>query len=210
MGLSLFLKGIGMGLLVSIPLGPVGIMCIQRTINRGLKSGVFSGLGAAAADLFYALIAGFGLSYIINFIEARQTIIQIIGAIIVVFVAFKIFYTNPAVQLRKHRNKKGNHFEEIVSTFIVTLSNPAVFFAFLAMFAAFNVINSQAGHLGTITAIAGIFVGSMLWWYVLSAMINHFRTKIRLKNLWWLNKIMGVIVFLCGILALANVVFHIF
>ncbi|HEX3006656.1 MAG TPA: LysE family transporter [Bacteroidales bacterium] len=194
-----------MGLLVSVPLGPVGVMCIQRTINRGLKSGVFSGLGAASADLFYALIAGFGLSYIINFIEARQTIIQVIGSIIIVIVAFKIFYTNPAVQLRKHRNKKGKAFEEILSIFIVTLSNPAVFFAFLAMFAAFNVINSSYGHLGTITTIVGIFTGSMLWWYVLSAIINHFRTKIRLKNLWWLNKIMGVIVFLCGIIALADV-----
>lgn len=210
MGLSLFLKGVGMGLLVSVPLGPVGIMCIQRTINRGLKSGVFSGLGAASADLFYALIAGFGLSYIINFIEAKQTIIQFIGSIIIVFVAFKIFYTNPAVQLRKQRNKKGKPLEEIISIFVVTLSNPAVFFAFLAMFAAFNVINSSAGHMGTITAITGIFAGSMLWWYVLSAIINHFRTKIRLKNLWWLNKIMGIIVFLCGIVALVDIFIHIF
>lgn len=208
MGLTLFLKGIGMGLLVSVPLGPVGIMCIQRTINKGLRSGIFSGLGAASADLFYALIAGFGLSYIINFIEARQTIIQFIGSIIVVFVAFKIFYTNPAVQLRKHRNKKGNPLEEVISIFVVTISNPAVFFAFLAMFAAFQVINTSAGYIGTITTISGIFVGSMLWWYILSAVINHFRNKIRLKNLWWLNKIMGIIVFLCGLLALADVLFH--
>lgn len=210
MGLSLFLKGIGMGLLVSVPLGPVGIMCIQRTINRGLKSGVFSGLGAASADLFYALIAGFGLSYIINFIEAKQTIIQFIGAVIIVIVAFKIFYTNPAVQLRNQRNKKGKPFEEVISIFLVTVSNPAVFFAFLAMFAAFNVLNTSYGHAGTITTIVGVFVGSMLWWYILSAVINHFRTKIRLKNLWWLNKIMGIIVFVCGILALADVLFHIF
>lgn len=199
-----------MGLLVSVPLGPVGIMCIQRTINRGLKSGVFSGLGAASADLFYALIAGFGLSYIINFIEARQTIIQFIGAIIIVAISFKIFYTNPAVQLRKQRNKKGKPLEEIISIFVVTLSNPAVFFAFLAMFAAFNVINNSAGHLGTITTIIGIFAGSMLWWYVLSAVINHFRTKIRLKNLWWLNKIMGIIVFICGIIALIDVIIRFF
>lgn len=198
-----------MGLVVSAPLGPVGVMCIQRTINRGLKSGLFSGLGAASADLFYALIAGFGLSYIINFIEARQTIIQFIGALIVVLVSFKIFYSNPAVQLRNQRNKKGKPIEEVISIFVVTVSNPAVFFAFVAMFAGFNVLDSSSGHMGTITAISGVFIGSMLWWYILSAVINHYRTKIRLKNLWWLNKIMGVIVFLCGILALADVLFHI-
>lgn len=197
-----------MGLIVSVPLGPVGIMCIQRTINRGLKSGVFSGLGAASADTFYALIAGFGLSYIVNFIEARQTIIQFIGAIIIVAVAFKIFYTNPGVQIRKHRNKKSNSFGEVVSIFVVTISNPAVFFAFLAMFAAFHILNSPTGHVGTLTAIAGIFSGAMLWWYVLSALINHFRTRIRLKNLWWLNKIMGVVVFICGVLALLDLYFH--
>lgn len=198
-----------MGLLVSAPLGPVGVMCIQRTMNRGLKSGLFSGLGAAAADVFYALIAGFGLSFIIDFIEHRQIVIQIIGAIIIVFVSFKIFYSNPAVQLRSQRNKKGKPIEEVVSIFIITVSNPAVFFAFVAMFAGFNVIDASSGHLGTITAIAGIFAGSMLWWYILSAVINHFRTKIRLKNLWWLNKIMGVIVFICGIIALAHVIFKV-
>lgn len=198
-----------MGLIVSVPLGPVGIMCIQRTINRGLKSGVFSGLGAAVADLIYALIAGFGLSYIINFIEAKQTIIQFIGALIIVAVSFKIFYSNPAKQLREQRNKKGKPFGEVLSIFVVTLSNPAVFFAFLAMFAAFNILDSSAGHMGTLTAIGGIFIGSMLWWYILSSLINHFRTKIRLKNLWWLNKIMGIIVFICGVLAILDLIFHI-
>ncbi len=210
MGLSLFLKGIGMGLLVSIPLGPVGIMCIQRTINRGLKSGVFSGVGAAAADTIYALIAGFGLSFIINFIESKQTIIQFIGALIIVAISFRIFYTNPAVQLRNQRNKKNSRFGEVFSIFIVTLSNPAVFFAFLAMFAGFNILNSSSGHIGTLTAILGIFVGSMLWWYVLSALINKFRSKIRLKNLWWLNKIMGVVVFICGVVALIDLLFKFF
>lgn len=199
-----------MGLLVSAPLGPVGVMCIQRTINRGIKSGLFSGLGASAADLFYALIAGFGLTFIIEFIEARQTVIQLIGAIIVVLIAIKIFYSNPAVQIRNQRNKKGKPLEEAISIFVVTVSNPAVFLAFVTMFAGFNVITPATGHTGTFIAIAGIFTGSMLWWYILSAVINHFRTKIRLKNLWWLNKIMGVIVFVCGIIALADVLFHFF
>jgi threonine/homoserine/homoserine lactone efflux protein len=208
MGINLFLKGIMMGLLVSVPLGPVGIMCIQRTINRGMKSGVFSGIGAASADTFYALIAGFGLSYVINFIEAKQSIIQFIGAIVIIVVGLRIFYTNPAIQLRKQRNKKQNPFGEFVSIFFVTLSNPAVFFAFLAMFAAFNVLHSSSGHIGTLTAITGIFAGAMLWWYVLSALISHFRSRIRLKNLWWLNKIMGIIIVICGIVVLLDLKFN--
>ncbi len=206
----LFLKGIGMGLLVSAPLGPVGVMCIQRTINRGIKSGLASGLGAAAADLFYALIAGFGLSIIIDFIEARHTTLQIIGSVLVVAVAFKIFYSNPAAQLRNQRNKKGKYLEDFISIFVVTVSNPAVFVAFVAMFSGFKVLDSATGHTGTIVAIIGIFTGSMLWWYILSAGINHFRTKIRLRNLWWMNKIMGVIVFVCGIVALIDAMLRFF
>lgn len=199
-----------MGLLVSVPLGPVGVMCIHRTVHRGMRSGIFSGVGAAAADTFYALIAGFGLSYIINFIESKQTIIQTIGAIVIFIIGIKIFYSNPAIQIRNQRNKKGKPFEEFLSIFFVTLSNPAVFFVFLALFAGFNILSSQSGHVGTLTAISGIFAGAMLWWYILSAVISKYRTKIRLRNLWWLNKIMGVIVILCGILAIADLIFNIF
>jgi threonine/homoserine/homoserine lactone efflux protein len=191
-----------MGLVVTVPLGPVGVMCIQRTINRGWRSGLVSGLGAAFADTFYAVVAGLGLGVIINFIQREKYWIQLVGAIIIVFIGIKTFYSNPAVEFRNQRNKKSKPFEEFLSVFLVTISNPAVFFAFIGMYATFNLVDEKTNFLSFSILIASVFTGAMSWWYLLSAMVNKFRTRIRLKNIWWLNKIMGAIIFACGIVAL--------
>ena len=201
----LLIKGILMGLLVSAPLGPVGVLCIQRTINRGIKSGFVSGIGAASADTVYAIIAVLGLGFVIDFIKEEKYWIQLIGALLIILFAVKIFYTNPAVEVRNRRNKKNKPLEEFFSVFFVTLSNPAVFFAFIAFFAWFNVVSEEnAGYFSALILIGGIFIGALSWWYVLSAIISKYRSRIRLKNIWWLNKIMGIIVFVCGIVALVE------
>jgi len=205
MSFWLLIKGILMGLLVSAPLGPVGVICIQRTINRGVKSGFISGVAAASADTVYAIIAILGLGFVINFIKEEKYWIQLVGAFLIILFAVKIFYTNPAVEIRNKRNKKRKPLEEFISIFFVTLSNPGVFFAFLAFFAWFNVVGDEnAGYVSSLILVGGIFTGALSWWYALSAVINKYRQKIRLKNIWWLNKIMGIIVFICGIVALVE------
>lgn len=195
-------KGLFLGLLVSVPLGPVGVMCIQRTINRGLKSGFISGLGAAAADTFYALMAGVGFGFIVSFINREKYWIQLIGAIVIIAISIKTFYTNPAVELRNQRNKKTKPMEEFLSVFFITLSNPVPFFVFLASFAGFNMMDENTNYFSAILLIGGVFTGALAWWYILSLGISKFRKKIRLKNIWWLNKIMGVIIFICGLVVL--------
>lgn len=202
MSVWLLIKGILMGLLVSAPLGPVGVMCIQRTINRGVKSGFVSGIGAASADTIYAIIAVLGLGFVINFIKAEKYWIQLIGAGLIILFAIKIFYTNPAVEIRNNRNQKNKPLGEFLSVFFITLSNPAVFFAFIAFFAWFNVVSEEASIVSALILVGGIFVGAASWWYLLSAVISRHRKKIRLKNIWWLNKIMGIIVFICGIITI--------
>jgi threonine/homoserine/homoserine lactone efflux protein len=202
MSFGLFFYGILMGLLVSAPLGPVGVMCIQRTINRGLKSGLISGFAAASADTVYAIIAGLGLGYIVNWIQQEKYWIQLIGAAIIILMSVKIFYTNPAVELRNQRNKKSKPLEDFLSVFVVTLTNPAVFFVFIAMFAGFGLVDENTNYLSAALLISGIFAGAFAWWYILSNLVNKFRSKIRLKNIWWLNKIMGVIIFVLGVIAL--------
>ena len=200
-------KGLFLGLLVSVPLGPVGVMCIQRTINRGLKSGFISGLGAAAADTFYAILAGVGFGFIVSFINREKYWIQLIGAIVILAIAIKTFYTNPAVELRNQRNKKTKPMEEFLSVFFITLSNPVPFFVFLASFAGFNMMDENTNYFSGILLIGGVFTGAMAWWYILSFGISKFRSKIRLKNIWWLNKIMCVIIFICGLIVLYKLYF---
>jgi threonine/homoserine/homoserine lactone efflux protein len=200
--LGLLIKGIFMGLLVSIPPGPVGAMCIKRTIHRGIRSGVISGIGAATADTLYAIVASLGVSYVINFIEQERYWIQLVGAAIILLIAIKLFYTNPAVEFRNNRTKKANLFEEFLSVFFITLSNPLVIFIFIALFAGFNMLDGPDRYISSLLLIGGVFSGAMLWWLLLSVIIDRFRTRIRLKNIWWLNRILGIIVFCCGVFAL--------
>lgn len=207
MSIWLLIKGIVAGVLVSAPLGPVGVMCIQRTLNRGIKSGVRAGFAAASADTVYAVIAVLGLGFVINFIKSEQYWIQLIGSILILLFAVKIFYTNPAIEVRRNKNKKNKPLEEFISIFFVTLSNPGVFFGFLALFAWLNIVSEEASYASALILITGIFLGAMTWWYSLCAIINRFRQKIRLKNIWWLNKIMGIIVFICGLVVLIELYF---
>jgi threonine/homoserine/homoserine lactone efflux protein len=193
-----------MGLLVSVPPGPVGAMCIKRTMTRGIKSGVVSGIGAASADTLYSMVALLGLGYIINFIQKESYWIQLVGSIIFIAIAIKMFYTNPAVEFRNNRTRRSKPMEEFISIFLVTLSNPIVIFVFIAGFAGFNMLDKNANIFLGLILIGGVFAGAMLWWFILSIIINQFRNRIRLKHIWWMNKILGVIVFICGLFIIIN------
>ena len=200
-----FIKGIIVGLLVSAPLGPIGIMCIQRTLNKGYMSGFVSGLGAAAADMIFAVIAGFGLTIIINFIEEKHIWFQIIGGIFVLYIGYRIFNTNPVRQLRLQRLNRTRLSQDFASVFLLTISNPMAIFLFIAIMAALKVANELLSFFELSILIAGVAGGAILWWFVLASIANRFRKRIRLKSIWWLNKITGSVVFLFGLAVIISV-----
>lgn len=199
---TLLIKGIIVGLLASIPLGPIGIICIQRTINKGKLSGFLSGMGAASADTIFAAIAGFSLSFIISFIQEQQVIFQAIGGLIVFGLGIKIFYTNPVRQLRRHKRKQNNLMEDYLSVLLVTITNPLAVFLFIALFASLGVVVEGENILLSLVATSGVFIGAMLWWYILTTLVNIFRNKFRLKQLWWINKLSGAVIFTLGAVAI--------
>ncbi|MDX9769763.1 MAG: LysE family transporter [Tenuifilaceae bacterium] len=199
---TLLIKGIIVGLLASIPLGPIGIICIQRTINKGKLSGFLSGMGAASADTIFAAIAGFSLSFIISFIQEQQVIFQAIGGLIVFGLGIKIFYTNPVRQLRRHKRKQNNLLEDYLSVLLVTITNPLAVFLFIALFASLGVVVEGENILLSLVATSGVFIGAMLWWYILTTLVNIFRNKFRLKQLWWINKLSGAVIFTLGAVAI--------
>ena len=198
MGLNLIFKGVIVGLLVSAPLGPIGVLCIQRTLNRGRLAGFVSGLGAAVADTIFAIIAGLGLTIIINFIKQQHLYFQIIGGLIVLYIGYRIFSTNPIKQLRLQRLGKTSLSQDFFSVLLLTLSNPMAILLFLAIMAGINIGNDHLSLLQLLFMLAGIFGGSALWWFVLSSIANKFRKRIRLRSLWWLNKITGSAVIVFG------------
>jgi len=202
---AIFIKGIIIGLLVSAPLGPIGIMCIQRTLNRGYMSGFVSGLGAAAADIIFAVIAGFGLTIIINFIEEKHLYFQILGGIFVLYIGYKIFNTNPVKQLKLQRLNKTRLSQDFASIFLLTISNPMAIFLFVAIMAALKVVGDLLSFFELSILVSGIAGGAILWWFVLASIANRFRKKIRLKSIWWLNKITGSVVFLFGLVVILSV-----
>jgi threonine/homoserine/homoserine lactone efflux protein len=204
--LSLLIKGIIVGLLASIPLGPIGVICIQRTINKNKLSGFLSGLGAASADTIFAAIAGFSLTFIISFIEEKQILFQAVGGVIVFLLGIKIFFTNPIRQLRRHKRKQNNLLEDYLSVLVVTFTNPLAVFLFIALFATFGVVTDDTKWFHSLVTTCGVFLGAASWWYILISVVYRFRGKFRLKQLWWINKIAGAVISFLGALAIIGLI----
>lgn len=202
MEIIFFIKGIVVGMLASIPLGPVGVLCIQRTLNKGRVSGIVSGMGAATVDAIFALIAALGITFIINFIEQQRFFIQLIGGIVLIIMGLNVFYKNPVKQMRKMRRGKNKLINDFISVFLLTLSNPVAVFLFIAALASIDIVSVESPILSSLFVIAGVFGGALLWWLILISFVDLFRKKFRLKQLWWINKIAGVLIAGFGIFAI--------
>ena len=162
------LKGIVIGLVASIPLGPIGVMCIQRTLSKSHRSGFISGLGAATADSLFATVALFSLTVVMSFIENYIAIIKALGGISVIIVGMAIFLKNPAVQIRRNRAGKGSLWSDYLSLFFITLANPAFILIFVALFAAWGISYDGIGFTDGMIMILGVLGGASLWWFTLT------------------------------------------
>jgi len=204
--LEYIIKGIIFGLIVTAPLGPLGILCIQRTINRGLLSGLITGIAAAFADIMYAIIAGFGVSVIANFLHENQLAIRIVGGIIVTFLGVRIYMSNPAKQFRRQKTQKRTYISDFISGFLITITNPIVVVFFGAAFAGIGLDKAESVK-SVIITIIGVFTGAVGWWIGLTVLVNIYRDKINLRKLWWINKITGVFVAIFGLVIIVSALF---
>ena len=196
-----FLQGVIVGLGASIPLGPIGVLCVQRTLSKGRMSGFISGLGAAFVDTFFSALAVMGLAYIQVLIKEHEGYFLCFGGLLVVFIGLKIYLTNPVKQIRQ-TNIRKRRLEDFISVALLTISNPGALFLILGLFALVGLkTNASAGSFTISTVLWGVFVGAALWWYVLSTSINIFRNKFRLKQLWMINKISGIIIMTLGLIS---------
>ena len=197
------IKGIIVGLGASIPLGPIGILCIQRTLSKGKWSGFATGMGAAISDIIFSAIALLGLAFINDFLTTYREWVMLFGGAIVAGFGLKIFITNPIKQIK--RVQEGNHqyIQDFASSFIMTITNPGAIFLIIGMF-AFIGIDSGSYEFGLVLAPAllGVFIGTLGWWFTLSTVINMFRNKFRLKQLLVTNWIAGTIIMAIGIVTL--------
>ena len=203
--INFLISGILVGFLASIPLGPIGVLCIQKTINKGHLSGFISGLGAASADTIFSIVAGFGLSFIINFIESQKVVLTIIGAVVLMYLGSKIILTNPALELRKQRAKKSkNLIGDYFSILLLTLSNPLTIFFLGGLFASFGLVGEGENFHSVAFLVLGVFIGASSWWTVLTTLVNMFRSKFKLRRLLWLNRISGLLIIILAIIAIIS------
>ena len=202
MDINLLWKGILTGLAVSIPLGPLGILCIQRTVNRNWKSGIFSGMGVATADSTYALIAGFGLSFVMDFIKTYELYFKLVGLFVLILLGIYIYRSNPTKQIQEYKRRGSSHLQDFLTTFLVTLSNPLSVFVFVAIFTSYSIVLQFSHLLEAFLTIGGIFIGGTLWWITITGFANLFRHKVTINALFWANRVIGL-----GVIVIAVIFF---
>jgi threonine/homoserine/homoserine lactone efflux protein len=187
---ELLIKGIIVGLMIAMPVGPVNVLCLHRTIEAGWRSGVSSGLGAAAADMLYGGVAGFSITLVVQFLVREQLWIRFFGGILLVVIGISYFLKRPE-PLNAQKEDRRSAYSDMRSTFLLTLTNPTTVLSFLALLAALG-IGVQRQWWLTAFLVLGIFCGSMAWWIVLSSIVNLFRNRFDDRILLWMNRFAGL------------------
>jgi threonine/homoserine/homoserine lactone efflux protein len=186
-----FLEGLLIGMLASMPLGPVSILIIQRTVNRNRLTGFFSGAGAAFSDTIYATIAGFSMVLVIGFIRENEMIVRILGSMVLIVMGLIISFSHPERYEQKNTFNKPGYFRSLFSTFLITLTNPAIIFLHLAIFSGFGVALTIEEPYQAFFILLGFLIGAFIWWFTLTGIISLFRKRFSMKICLWFNRIAG-------------------
>jgi len=195
---DLLLKGILLGLSIAAPVGPIGVLCIRRTLSLGILNGFISGLGAATADSIYGGMAAFGITIISNFLLESQIYLHLIGGLFLMYLGYKTFRSLPAEKATE-MNAKGL-IGAYTSTLILTLTNPLTIMMFLGVFAGLGL--GETTDSSACFIVLGVFIGSALWWLILSEITNRLRTKLNSSQLIWINRMSGLIILGFGLSSL--------
>lgn len=196
-------RGAAIGLIISAPMGPVGILCIQRTLDKGRRAGFFTGVGAALSDLFYCLLTGFGLSFIEEFLERNSAVIQLFGSVVLIFFGIYLFKKNPARQLRKPSEETAvSTKKSILAGFFFTFSNPLILFLIIGLFARFNFLLPELKIYNYFIGYVFIALGALAWWWIVTFFIDKVRSHFNLRSMWLINKIIGSIILIFALVGI--------
>lgn len=200
--LDLLVKGFIIGVIVSAPLGPVGVLCIQRTLNKGRWFGFVTGLGAALSDTCYALITGYGMSFMDELILKHQTFLQVVGSIMLLAFGIYTFRSNPVKSLRPTSANRGTYLHNSITAFFVTFSNPLIIFLFIGLFARFSFVMPGSPLGFQLVGYLAIVIGALTWWFGITYFVNKVRTQFNVRGIWILNRIIGVVVIIASIVGI--------
>lgn len=195
--LTLLVRSLVLGFAIAAPVGPIGLLCIRRTLAGGRLSGLATGLGAASADAVYGAVAGFGLTLAAGVLIEQRYWLQPLGGLFIAWLGWRTFSSKPVRdELSEAANKKliGAYF----SAFFLTISNPLTILSFTAIFSGFG-IGLAGGDLGQAASlVAGVFIGSALWWFLLTAIVTWARLRVKPQVIAMINQGAGILLFILG------------
>lgn len=203
--LGLISKGIVIGVLVSAPMGPIGMLCIQRTLNKGRWHGFVTGLGAALSDVIYAALTCLGMGGVVNFVEANQAPLQLIGSIVLGIFGYYIFQSNPVRNLKKQREKKLSFTQDFITAFLLTFSNVLIVLLYIGLFARFGFVLPEHSVWMLLGGIAFIGVGAVLWWFGITYIVAKLKKWFNVRGIWLLNRMVGSVIIVLAIIGALSV-----
>ncbi len=197
-----FVKGVLLGMIVALPIGPMATLCIWRTLEKGRGSGFMTGLGATLADTVYAAIGAFSLSMISGLLLSAQMWLRLMGGVFLIYLGIKSFIS---LEMPKFQEViKASRYGDFFSTFLLTLANPTTMFAYVALFAGLGVGELKGNYPLASTLVAGVFVGAGLSWTFFVFVVSFFRKRITSSVFVWIKRICGALLMLFGIIALVS------
>ena len=196
---TFFIKGLIFGFSIALPVGPIGILCIRRSLAGSWTAGLLTGLGAATADAFYGSLAGFGLAGITGLVVGQRTWVQILGGLFLCYLGLRIFGSN--VDEKSMAESFSRPARGYFSALFLTLTNPMTIFSFTAAFAGMGLGVVDTGHMAPGCLVSGVFIGSMIWWIILSSISNIFKKRLNTKAMQWINRISGTMITAFGLIA---------
>jgi threonine/homoserine/homoserine lactone efflux protein len=201
MSLNFLFKGIIIGLSIAAPVGPIGVLCIRRTLAEGRQSGLATGLGAATADAAYGAVAGFGLTVISSFLVGQRFWLSLLGGIFLCYLGIRTLLSKPSEQAAETRG--GGLVSAYVSTLFLTLTNPMTILSFVAVFAGFG-LGASPDYFSASVLVAGVFIGSALWWLFLSSGVAIFRSRVTAHWMQATNWLSGSVILAFGLYSLST------
>lgn len=186
-------------------MGPIGILCIQRTLSKGRWHGFVTGLGAALSDVIYAALTCLGMGVVVNFVEANQAPLQIIGSIVLGIFGYYIYRTNPAKGLKKRKEKKLSYTQDFITAFLLTFSNVLIVLLYIGLFARFGFVLPEFSVWMLAGGIVCIGIGAILWWFSITYIVAKLRKWFNVRGVWMMNRIVGSIIIVLSIIGVLSV-----
>src|SRR3712207_4749853 len=198
-------RGLVIGFSIAAPVGPIGVLCIRRTLSDGRSAGFLCGLGAACADAVYGCVAAFGLTSVSGFLVDQQLLLRLVGGVFLLYLGLRTFRERPAAgEAAINGRSYGGLAGTYASTFLLTITNPLTILSFAAIFAGLGLAGEGVGYTSAAVLVFGVFWGSALWWLLLSGGVGLFRSKLGFGALRWVNRASGTLILGFGVATLLS------